>query len=320
VGDSPLTSDALIKHRDGIVGPWQGANLPVEMPPIDTKEQLWKWESWCRGAALDFELGADFKFAASGTDTATLSDAGGKEIVTLTRPSLDTFKAQLDLVESYADLREDRGSEILAQIGLNSDFWGMMAYLQPARCPKTFEVLLAALRMAISVEMRFKHALACPRPIEYSPQVQPMIQTPGHGSLPSGHSTQAFMIGRVFWELLPAARRSALMYEELMRQAARIAVNRTVAGVHFPVDSVAGRILGTTLAEYFVGRVTKVPYTPRRFVPAKFDKDSDFKLSDGIRRLEPNPAKYVELLADQPAAESAILGWIWQEAQKEWRP
>ena len=57
-----------------------------------------------------------------------------------------------------------------------------------------------------------------------------------------------------------------MVIEQLDRQAARIATNRVVAGVHFPVDSMAGRMLGVALGEYFVGRCTG----GQRFMERKF--------------------------------------------------
>src|SRR4029453_2219333 len=98
----------------------------------------------------------------------------------MNRPTLPIFNAQLKLVEEYSDLREDRTSEILTQIGDQTPFWSMIAYLRPDRTRYTLELLNIANQFAITVEMRFKHAMACPRPIDYSPQIQPMVLTPGH--------------------------------------------------------------------------------------------------------------------------------------------
>ena len=117
------------------------------------------------------------------------------------------------------------------------------------------ELIHAALRFAYTVEMRIKHALACRRPHEYSPQIQPIIACPLHGSLPSGHATEAFLFAHLLAVLSRRGKwndRESVWVNQLMRQANRIAVNRTVAGVHFPVDSVAGALLGLTLAEYLV--------------------------------------------------------------------
>ena len=55
-----------------------------------------------------------------------------------------------------------------------------------------------------------------------------------------------------------------------MRQAARIAINRTVAGVHFPADSAAGAVLGLTLGQYLVKRCTSAA-DAQTYTAWKFD-------------------------------------------------
>ena len=137
----------------------------------------------------------------------------------------------------------------------------------------TIELLDAVLRLARQVEMRFKAALACRRPGELSPDIQPMIATPGHSSLPSGHATEAFAMATVLNAVVRlgraeeaqrtkakpgasiAGKESWKDYARMLSMvAARIGINRTVAGVHFPVDTVAGCTLGVTLGQYVLWR------------------------------------------------------------------
>ena len=84
-------------------------------------------------------------------------------------------------------------------------FLSSIPFLHPDRTKWTLELLDTVFRLANFVEMRFKHALACRRPIEYSPQIQPIILTPSHGALPSGHATEAFAVGLCLWTLLRAS-------------------------------------------------------------------------------------------------------------------
>jgi hypothetical protein len=160
-----------------------------------------------------------------------------------------------------------------------------------------------------------------------------MIVTPGHGSLPSGHSTEAFMAATVFWSLLQAAAvvSGALPYdqaswgEQFMRLAARIAINRTVAGVHFPVDSAAGAVLGLTLGHYFVKRAKgEASYDAYDFDGSGYPQDQDFAWRDYYSvdtKSQLDSAAYVRKDArkalDAPG-NSAALEWLWGKALAEW--
>ena len=206
-------------------------------------------------------------------------------------------------------------------------FWSSIVYMHPDRTRRTFELINLVLQFCVYVEMRFKHALACWRPVEYNAQVQPMITTPGHGSFPSGHATQAHAVAHVLKALLnldpnPSVRppKYATVVEQLNRQAARIATNRVVAGVHFPVDSMAGRMLGVALGEYFVARCTKVlTFSGRKFLTAAINgtPGTDFNPFNVAQDLDRVGQFYSQDAAGN-IAESKLMPHVWGQARAEW--
>jgi len=77
--------------------------------------------------------------------------------------------------------------------------------------------------------------------------------------------------------------------DQLDRQAARITTNRVIAGMHFPVDSMAGRMLGVALGEYFVGRcITGKRFNGRKFIASWIDNAAatDFNPFSGDQKLD----------------------------------
>jgi hypothetical protein len=282
--------------------------------------------------ACQFELFSPLNFIENATqDVATLRHLDGVsnaanfaplDVVTLMRPTQNQFKSQLELVMNWSQLREERAAEVLSQDANSSAYWSSVFNLRTNRHKYTAELLALAHSLAIHVEMRFKHTFACPRPAEYSVQIQPMIATPGHGSWPSGHSTEAFLAANVIEALVgeaydPLAR--PLLKDQLQRLAARVAINRTIAGVHFPVDSAAGRVLGDTLGGYFVHRCQgTVPYEKRLFDGTQFQLTSGGAL-DFSHTVALNNGTFNQVLGTQTlSGSSAILKKLWELARAEW--
>jgi hypothetical protein len=180
--------------------------------------------------------------------------------------------------------------------------------------------------MSVFVEMRFKQDLGCWRPVHYSHQVQPMITTPGHGSLPMGHATQAYMTAYILYQLADPARTAPLLEALYYRQAFRMAFNRIVAGVHFPVDLPAGAALGMALGEYFISRCTDLsvvnppPYGQQKAAALTV---WDFTLAAYAANPITNPnflaahRTAVPLNASCPFAPT--VSYLWTEALKEWK-
>jgi hypothetical protein len=96
------------------------------------------------------------------------------------------------------------------------------------------------------------------------------------------------------------------------RQAHRIAVNRTVAGVHYPMDSAAGARLGLQMGNILVSAMTGGATV--RELPA-YDPDTspeaDFLYADAAALRVPAPG------ADIPVTADPILTWLWNEAKAE---
>lgn len=259
---------------------------------------------------------------------------GGPDIATIERPTRDIFDQQLALVESWATRREERMTEIVSQVVPQIPHWISICNLHPQRTPKTIELIETALKLAVLVVMRFKQALACPRPIEYSPNLQPILLTPGYSALPSGHATESHLVARLLRELLDQPSICPLA-EQLDALAARITENRVIAGLHFPIDGAAGRMLGDTLAGFFTALCrhrpaieddqpvpTSATWMHRTFLRSGRDGASDWDPKEPLDRPQsagaPIWSERVQTAA-QPAPLAPMLNWLWREARKEQR-
>ncbi len=128
------------------------------------------------------------------------------------------------------------------------------------------------------------------------------------------------MVARVLWELR-GGRPGDVLGEQLMRQAARIAINRTVAGMHYPVDSAVGQTLGLTLAEYFIVRATGgSAFSAWRFDGERYpgDSDFDFRTHYDTTTATRRPTDYIDQLSSPAPGLSPLLNWLWNEACAEW--
>ena len=114
---------------------------------------------------------------------------------------------------------------------------------------KAQSMLRSSSTAVFRIETQVKYIFSARRPADYTRQVTPIIQTPSHSSFPSGHATESFAAAEVLGHMYYGGRN-----RDLRQLAERIAENRTFAGVHFPVDNIAGAVLGEAIGAYFADK------------------------------------------------------------------
>jgi len=127
--------------------------------------------------------------------------------------------------------------ELVAQAGEPARYWAQLFSMTPQSHPATWTLMSAAMAVAHLVCMHWKAVYNRPRPPQFYPALMPPIPVPPHPSYPSGHALHAHLIGLALAEACPP------MAEACRTLAQRLSVNRHIAGVHFPSDSLASERL-----------------------------------------------------------------------------
>ncbi|MBX7220681.1 MAG: phosphatase PAP2 family protein [Blastocatellia bacterium] len=107
--------------------------------------------------------------------------------------------------------------------------------------PKTDAFLTRLIQNAGPVTEMGKELWKRPRPFVTYGQIQPCLRRSQSNSYPSGHATIAQLWARTLAEVFPKQRAA------ILRKGDQIALNRVIAGVHYPSDIAAGKKLGEFL-------------------------------------------------------------------------
>lgn len=281
---------------------------------------LWRWAPEYRVKAVAADLLGRFQVHGQSVWMLDPKVVGGIPGVQATRVfSIDGALAQVDMDEQVDKViraaveREDRMPEILSQAVEIWPFYESITGVQLSRAPSALELMAVAHDFVVHIVMLLKHRVAQARPVQRSSLVMPVIATPGHGALPSGHATMAALNSELLHLLLFEDDRHALRSAQLDRLARRIAFNRVVAGVHFPVDSQVGYALGTLLARLMAAMAGDGP-KPKALAATDILKPrfelKELSTKDGSGRTKPGAGKY-RLTA------STLLQPLWQQAKYE---
>jgi PAP2 superfamily len=193
---------------------------------------------------------------------------------------------QLRKVVERSDEREERFGEIIDQHDGDGaiKYWLGMLMVDAASAPATYQLIRVARRIGEVVVMCLKDHYREPRPSQICPAIMPLIDPPVTPAFPAGHALQAHLISLC----LEAAERPRVQREMLFELSRRVAENRVIAGLHYPLDNDAGVLAANKCFELMRGS--------KKFQVEEFKKLGGFENPEALKGLE-ELSEFEKLLA-----------------------
>jgi hypothetical protein len=223
-------------------------------------KRMWQWSADVRTTLLVSDVLRLLSIVADSNERRVrLLAHSGNDVRTLAvieKPKHAVFVSELNDVLSRIDSRLDILDEVVSQASDTTSSWltvfpwlGDLGFASEA-------LFVAVSRIASALTQEAKDALGCFRPSEISAQVCPMIEVPGHSSLPMGHAVQAYAMARLIERLVYSDNTQDNGRASIVRRAYWVArsigENRISAGLHFPIDLRVGAGLGYAIADAIV--------------------------------------------------------------------
>lgn len=164
-------------------------------------------------------------------------------------PANDSAETRKDLDAMLEMQAKERTEDQVKQIKYEEDnliYDVMMAktgFADKATYPKLYKFRDTIADEVVFFILRDKQVFNRARPYQLEPKLTMVIETPHHSAYPSGHAAQTYTVALLLTMFDPDNKD---YYETLARDVAH---RREIAGVHFPGDAVASRILAKNVVD-----------------------------------------------------------------------
>lgn len=223
------------------------------LPKRSERERLKRAASWARVMSCVTEFGSHLRLAPDADRQFAAVNIGDAFLALLKRPSASGLAHNdlgLPATVARAGERADANSEIVAHDADLDTFFFDAARWPLATYPLTYEVVQFTQEVTNGIVQWLKLNLVVPRPSEVLRGFETAIEVPSHESYPGGHAAQAMATAVVLGRLMGSGDKPLQTW--LRAIALRIAEVRVIAGLHYPIDTIAGLALGDLIGSAIV--------------------------------------------------------------------